>query len=118
MRLFQKIIIVSTLFTLPFIGGVFAGSDDTIQTTVNDYILQIYKLQSNKILKDLDISLEKVATTPQARIKAYDNIKNTLRARKEEVLENTSMGENSKKILARYLDFLILEIEKQQKLIQ
>ncbi len=111
----KKIILVGILIFLPFTGGVFANSNNSLQETVNDYILQVYKLQSNKILKDLGTSLEKVANTPGAKIKAYENIKDTLRARKTEVLENTAMGENSKKLLITYLDFLISEIHKQQK---
>lgn len=48
-------------------------------------ILEVYKIQGNKILKDMDISIEKVNPDPKIRIDIYSSIQKTLELRKIKV---------------------------------
>jgi hypothetical protein len=48
-------------------------------------ILEVYKIQGNKILKDMDVSIEKVNSDPKIRIDIYSSIQKTLELRKQKV---------------------------------
>ncbi len=48
-------------------------------------ILEVYKIQGNKILKDMDINIEKVNSDPKIRIDIYSSIQKTLELRKQKV---------------------------------
>lgn len=104
--------------------GVFANATETpttvqdkkeIQKSINDYILEIYKFQGNKILQDLDTNLDKVAPTKETKLEAYKNIQETLKLKKEAIETDKKTGKNTKIILIQYLDFLINELEEKKK---
>jgi len=116
-RFFTRIILATAIVFFP-LSGVFADAvSDTItsakeiETTVNNYILGVYKLQGNKILQDLDVSLQKLTLSPQERIEAYASIQATLRLRKSEVLKDVTLQKNSRTILLGYLDYMIQSLE-------
>ncbi len=48
-------------------------------------ILEVYKMQGNKILKDMDTNIEKVNSDPKIRIDIYSSIQKTLELRKQKV---------------------------------
>lgn len=103
-----------------FSVGAFAATGDvtegkTVQTTINKYILDVYKMQGNKILEELDANLEKVATTPEAKKESYESIQKTLRLKKTNIEKDQEMGKNSKTLLIKYLDYMISEIENRKK---
>ena len=69
-----------------------------IETNTQKIILEVYKIQGNKILKDMDASLEKVNPDPQVRIEFYTSIQKTLELRK--IKTNTlDLSNDSKDIL-------------------
>ncbi len=48
-------------------------------------ILEVYKIQGNKILKDMDASIEKINPDPKIRIEIYSSIQKTLEFRKQKL---------------------------------
>ena len=77
-------------------------------------ILEVYKIQGNKILKDMDTSIEKVNSNPKIRIDIYSSIQKTLELRKQKV-EKGVMSNESKWILVWYIDYMVTAIEKKKK---
>lgn len=77
-------------------------------------ILEVYKIQGNKILKDMDISIEKVNPDPKIRIDIYSSIQKTLELRKIKV-EKWEMSKDSKEILTWYINYMVSAIEKKKK---
>lgn len=119
MLFIRKIFILIAIF-FAFTAGVFANENNSntiseAQKTINNYILEVYKFQGNKIITDLEANLDKVAPTKNSKIEAYSSIQSTLKQKKENIEKDTKTGENAKKILTDYLNFLITEIEKKKK---
>ncbi len=77
-------------------------------------ILEVYKIQGNKILKDMDLSIEKVNPDPKVRIEVYSSIQKTLEFRKQK-LEKSEMSIESKDILTVYIDYMVSTIERKKK---
>lgn len=77
-------------------------------------ILEVYKIQGNKILKDMDTNITKVNPDPKVRIEVYTWIQKTLEFRKQK-LEKSEMSEESKDILTGYIDYMLYAIEKKKK---
>lgn len=119
MSFIRKFFIFVAIF-FAFTAGVFAQENNSnkiseTQKAINNYILEVYKFQGNKIIADLETNLDKVAPTKNSKIEAYTSIQLTLKQKKESIEKDTKTGENSKKILTNYLNFLISEIEKKKK---
>lgn len=119
MSFIRKFFIFVVIF-FAFTAGAFAQENNSnkiseTQKTINNYILEVYKFQGNKIIADLETNLDKVAPTKNSKIEAYTSIQLTLKQKKESIEKDTKTGENSKKILTNYLNFLISEIEKKKK---
>lgn len=117
---FLRNIFISVLFIFSLLVGNFAYAAenfpvDTVQTTINKYILQVYKFQGDKILQDLDANLEKVAPTKVAKLESYTSIQKTLRLKKENIDDDTTVGKTAKNLLTKYLDYMITEIETKKK---
>lgn len=91
-----------------------ATSKAKVQSTINKYILNVYKNQGNKILEELDNNLEKVATTKEAKAEAYASIQKTLTLKKESVEKDENIGKNAKTILIKYLNYMISEIQNRK----
>jgi hypothetical protein len=78
---------------------------------INKAIIQLYKIQWNKVLKELDQSFQKFYEDDETRLQAYKQIQSTYVALKKKS-QNTEMSENNKKILWAYLDYMISMLEK------
>ncbi len=87
---------------------------DKVQQEIGSYILEAYKIQWNKILKDIDTSLQKINPETDARIQSYDRIEATLAFRKKKIIENTDLSDTNQDIITSYLDFMIQSIEKRK----
>lgn len=100
MKLFRNILIGVSIF-FSFSVGAFAATGDVnqenvdtktkIQSTINKYILDVYKNQGNKILEELDANLAKVATTKEAKFDSYVSIQKTLLLKKTAVEKDQEM---------------------------
>ncbi len=90
-----------------------SNEEENIQTLINSYILETYKTQGEKILKDLDQNLQKKIPDKEKRIKAYDSIQTTLELRKARILK-VSLNENNKKLLSSYFDYMITALENRK----
>ena len=77
-------------------------------------ILEVYKIQGNKILKDMWASIERVNPDPKVRIEIYTSIQKTLEFRKNK-LEKSDLSNESKEILIGYIEYMISSIGKKIK---
>lgn len=93
MRIFYKLFIFVALF-ISLTAGAFAQDNSgngveknqtELQRTINNYILEVYKFQGNKIIQDLDTNLAKVAPTKESKIETYSNIQETLELKKKSI---------------------------------
>ena len=89
-------------------------AEQKTEKNAQNIILEVYKIQGNKILKDMDISIEKVNPDPKIRIDIYSSIQKTLELRKIKV-EKGEMSKDSKDILTGYINYMIYAIEKNKK---
>lgn len=78
---------------------------------LNAYIIDSYKAQWTKIIKELDIKLQKTLPDTRERIEAYQKILTSLELRKKR-LENMKASETKKLILREFLWHMIDTIEK------
>lgn len=90
------------------------AEDKKTEKNAQKIILDVYKIQGNKILKDMDTNIEKVNSDPKVRIDVYSGIQKTLELRKQK-LEKSEMSDESKDILTSYIDYMISNIEKRKK---
>lgn len=88
--------------------------DQKTEKNAQKIILEVYKIQWNKILKDMDASIEKVNPDPKVRIEIYSSIQKTLEFRKQK-LEKSELSDESKEILILYIEYMISSIEKNKK---
>ncbi len=88
--------------------------DKKTEKNAQKIILEVYKIQGNKILKDMDASIEKVNPDPKVRIEVYASIQKTLEFRKQK-LEKSELSDESKEILTRYIEYMVAAIEKKKK---
>lgn len=123
MRIFYKLFIFVALF-ISLTAGAFAQDNSgngveknqtELQRTINNYILEVYKFQGNKIIQDLDTNLAKVAPTKESKIETYSNIQETLELKKKSIEKDVKIWRNTKVILTKYLNFMINEIESKKK---
>lgn len=84
------------------------------ETNAQKIILEVYKIQGTKILKDMDTSITKVNPDPKVRIEVYSWIQKTLEFRKQK-LEKSEMSNQGKDILTGYIDYMIFTIGKKIK---
>ncbi len=91
-----------------------AIEDKKTEKNAQKIILEVYKMQWNKILKDMDANIEKVNPDPKVRIDVYSGIRKTLEFRKQR-LEKMDLGEESKDILSGYIEYMIASIDKKIK---
>ncbi len=87
---------------------------DTVQWLINSYILETYKAQWDKILKDMDISLQKKIPDIEKRTQAYTSIQKTLELRKNRILK-VDISEINKVLLSSYFEYMIDALEKKKE---
>lgn len=71
---------------------------EIVKQDVNEYIIEAYKAQGTKIIKELDIKLQKTLPDIEKRIEAYNKIITALELRKRKVYK-TESSEVKKEIL-------------------
>ncbi len=79
---------------------------EKIKEDIQGYIIESYKIQGTKILKDLDIKLQKSIPNIDDREEAYVKIKTSLEIRKKRI-EELDASTIKKQILAEFLDHMI-----------
>lgn len=91
---------------------------EKIKEDIQGYIIESYKIQGTKILKDLDTKLQKSIPNIDDREEAYIKIKTSLEIRKKRI-EELDASTIKKQILAEFLDHMIhlinLKIEEFNK---
>lgn len=85
---------------------------EKIKQEISSYIIDSYKAQWDKILKDIDQTLQKTAPEKSDRIEAYTKIQSSLEARKEKNNDSKKISETSKMIVNAFLTHMIESIEK------
>ncbi len=88
--------------------------DKKTEKNAQKIILEVYKIQGNKILKDMDSSIERVNPDPKVRIGVYTSIQKTLEFRKQK-LEKSELSDESKDLLTGYIEYMVAAIEKKKK---
>lgn len=73
---------------------------------MNEYIIEAYKAQGNKIIKELDIKLQKTLPDNEKRKEAYLKIMTALELRKKKISKNET-SEMKKVILNEFLSHMI-----------
>lgn len=84
---------------------------EKVKQELNAYIIDSYKAQWNKIMKELDAKLQKAIPDPDEREDAYKKILISLQLR-EKRINNMKAGETKKLILKEFLNHMITNIEK------
>lgn len=84
---------------------------EKVKQELNAYIIDSYKAQGTKIMKELDARLQKAIPDPNEREEAYTKILTSLKLR-EKRIENMKAGETKKLILREFLNHMITNIEK------
>jgi hypothetical protein len=84
---------------------------EKVKQELNAYIIDSYKAQGNKIIKELDAKLQKAIPDPDEREEAYKKILISLQLR-EKRINNMKAGETKKLILKEFLNHMINNIEK------
>lgn len=82
---------------------------------INAYIIEAYKLQWAKILKDIDSSLQKLDLDDEGMREAYQRIRDTLDSRRKKLQSSDTLSDNSKEILSEYLAYMIVGLNKRIK---
>jgi hypothetical protein len=88
---------------------------EKIKQEISSYIIDSYKSQWDKILKDIDQTLQKTAPDIGDRISAYEKIQSSLEARRQRNKNSNKVNETSKVIIDAFLWHMIVSIEKKQK---
>ena len=96
-------------------GSVLEAKKEKIKQEISSYIIDSYKSQWDKILKDIDQTLQKTAPDISDRIEAYDKIQSSLEARRQRNKNSLKINETSKIIVDAFLWHMIDSIEKKKK---
>lgn len=82
-----------------------------LKREINSYIIESYKAQWNKIIKDLSIKLTKAIPEESERKLAYEKIQDSLKSRLEKT-EDLEGSDSKKEILQEFLKHLIQLLDK------
>jgi len=85
---------------------------EQIKETISSFIIDSYKAQGDKILKDIDQTLQKTTPNKDDRIEAYKKIRISLEARRERNNLSKKVSETSKFIVGEFLLHMIDSIDK------
>ncbi len=89
-----------------------AAQDDTkIKQDIQAYIIESYKAQWAKILKDLDVKLQKTIPDRSERQDAYGKIRDSLEIRKKKI-DDVDTSIIKKEILSAFIDYMIGSIDE------
>ncbi len=87
------------------------NEEEQIKQDINTYIIESYKAQGTKIIKDLNIKLSKTIPEIKERKIAYEKIKSSLSLRKKRI-DIVKTTETKKMILTEFLDHMIELLDK------
>ncbi len=79
---------------------------ENVKQDLNEYIIEAYKAQGTKIIKELDIKLQKTLPDNEKRKEAYIKIMSALELRKKKISKNET-SEVKKVILSEFLNHMI-----------
>jgi hypothetical protein len=96
-------------------GSVLEAKKEKIKQEISSYIIDSYKSQWDKILKDIDQTLQKTTPDISERIEAYEKIQSSLEARRQRNKNSLKINETSKVIVDAFLWHMIDSIEKKKK---
>lgn len=82
-----------------------------LKRDINAYIIESYKAQWNKIIKDLNMKLSKTIPEPEERKLALGKIQESLKSRLDKT-EEMGASESKKEILQEFLKHLIQLLDK------
>lgn len=85
---------------------------EKIKQEISSYIIDSYKAQGDKILKDIDQTLQKTAPEKNDRIEAYKKIRTSLEARRNKNNISKETSETNKIIVGQFLTHMIDSIDK------
>lgn len=85
--------------------------EEKVKKDINTYIIDSYKAQGTKILKDLDVKLQKTIPDPTERKEAYKKIRTALELRKKRI-ETTKTSDIKKMILEEFLSHMTESLNK------
>ena len=85
---------------------------ERIKQEISSYIIDSYKAQWDKILKDIDQTLQKTAPDKEDRIEAYKKIRASLEARRQKNMKSLKTSDTSKTIVNEFLNHMIDSIDK------
>jgi hypothetical protein len=88
---------------------------EKIKQEVSAYIIESYKAQWDKILKDIDQTLQKTTPNREDRLEAYDKIQSSLIARRSKNRSSAKISEISKEIVEAFLTHMVDSIEKKKQ---
>ncbi|MDD2694020.1 MAG: hypothetical protein PHY14_03740 [Candidatus Gracilibacteria bacterium] len=91
--------------------------EEQVKKDLNEYIIESYKIQGTKILKELDAQLQKSLPEESERKEAYKKILTSLELR-EKRLEKMKVSETKKAILKEFLEHMIYILEKKVESLQ
>lgn len=80
--------------------------EEKIKQDINTYIVESYKAQWTKIIKDLSMKLSKTLPDLDERKEAYKKIRSSLELRKNKT-EKAKISDTKKMILIEFLDHMI-----------
>jgi len=83
-----------------------------IKQEISSYIIDSYKAQGDKILRDIDQTLQKTTPEKDDRTEAYKKIRTSLEARKNRNNTSKRVSETSKFIIGEFLSHMIESIDK------
>ena len=93
-------------------GKAIEAKKEKIKQEVSSYIIESYKIQWDKILKDIDQTLLKSVPNKDDRIEAYTKIQSSLEGRRTRNNNSSKISETSKVIIEAFLTHMIDSIEK------
>jgi hypothetical protein len=82
-----------------------------LKRDINSYIIESYKAQWSKIIKDLSIKLSKTIAEPKERKLAYEKIQESLKSRLDKT-DEIEGSDSKKEILQEFLRHLIQLLDK------
>lgn len=80
-----------------------------VMQDINAYILDAYRAQWDKILRNLDMSLKKTMPKVKDQIAAYRRLKQTLIENKEHI-QNIDISETRRELIVTFLNYFIGEV--------
>ncbi len=88
-----------------------AREEEKLKKDINTYIIESYKAQWSKIVKELSIKLTQTLPDPKDRQEAYKKIRSSLELRLERIVR-VKMSDTKKLILQEFLSHIISLLNK------